>query len=619
MLVAESGYEDYDRYEECLEDKHEIFVTKKVQWLEDDTEDLSSLDSDNLYFNCPDNKHHERVNEKGTEIRQACLLVNDDEESILSEGEKSRDSKEIMQLLTETGSGQMLRRAAWLPSLQEVKLQLDLINQEKLFEAMGGGYNLVRCDGVLVEENGVYDTRNIPEGRVIDNWQDYYLKPRYISDNYQHYTNNTLNFQESPEVIDAEKVKGPYTERRIVQHNTRANIDPMEATKIEVKVGPSIKKKYAAGPGPKMATTVRIPFHQTAYPKEYNEEDYRRGQRWILSDGTESDFMHRIGEMIEIGPDGRDVKPDHPCGEDRSGVSQSTDDDQGDSTIPDRLQDGETSASGSLYCETLPEGFEAGSRRSPRLHPEPDLNDQSHTHSHNVSLSTGLCEWDREQRALRDQVRKEAYREMEAVSDAKSPVKRTRKKNEKSPEKPTMSPAREEIWKIMKNVRINDENLATKDNAMASLQRKVLRHRERLVEKGVKYYVNELMMKRIELMDPVARESMKELVSDSFYIIEGENGAWRVAEDRMKSQEEDNSEPRPFSTDELEEEFGNTNLMTTKLKDRRYHSDSSSPHSYPGLTAEQEYPWMSRDRARVEELRSAVETSNSAGHAASRD
>jgi hypothetical protein len=105
MLVAESGYEDYDRYEECLEDKHEIFVTKKVQWLEDDTEDLSSLDSDNLYFNCPDNKHYERVNEKGTEIRQACLLVNDDEGSILSEGEKSRDSKEIMQLLTETESG----------------------------------------------------------------------------------------------------------------------------------------------------------------------------------------------------------------------------------------------------------------------------------------------------------------------------------------------------------------------------------------------------------------------------------------------------------------------------------------------------------------------------------
>jgi hypothetical protein len=296
-------------------------MTRKVHWLDNsDLDDQSSVDSDNdRYLNRSNNKHTEAVAAAWAHPNETCLVITD-QGGYSSEDDESINSKEIRELLNDTLGAARLTKVAYMPTVNELKQHLDFIHQEKVFMAMGGGHTLVRCEGILVEENGPFDIRNVPTERVMDNWQDRYRSITQTT--YKpSYTNKTVSSSKGhlPKRLGTSGALKPYVDNKVAEINTKTNTSVMsekksERPKAKVNAGSYSSNKKM----PEMATTVRIPFYPKVYPEGYNKEDYKQGQRWVLADGTLSDYHHRIGEMIDIDENGRDVKPDHPCGDDRS-------------------------------------------------------------------------------------------------------------------------------------------------------------------------------------------------------------------------------------------------------------------------------------------------------------
>jgi hypothetical protein len=292
MLIAEGDYLDYDRYEDCGDEDHQIFVTRKVTWA-DDLEDSSSIESNNnTCINLDHNKPVTTVVESLPHPSEACLLVREDEDYSVGSVE-SRNSMETRDLLTSSKGALQLTKVQFLPSVEELKQQLDFVHQEKVFMSMGGGHNLVRCEGIL-EENGPFDIRSVPIERIIDNWQDLYLKdkdPAYSTHTYDSLTNSTttLTSQDTklPERAGTSRALGPYAANKEAEINVKINAYAAAAESRMSKVGPSIKpagekgSKVATKTVPK-ATTVGIPFHPRSYPPVYNTEDYKSGQKWIF-------------------------------------------------------------------------------------------------------------------------------------------------------------------------------------------------------------------------------------------------------------------------------------------------------------------------------------------------
>jgi hypothetical protein len=201
--------------------------------------------------------------------------------------------------------------------------------------------------------------------------------------------------------------------------------------------------------------------------------------------------------------------------------------------IPGEEGEEPSEASGSVYTEHLPEDFEAGTRKSPRFHTNAiPQQAAASTHLVNVSLATGLTEWEDEQATLKESVRVETYkRKGDSVNKNKSS-----KAGSKSPEKEAVIPAHEHIWGIMENVRLEEEKKwAAGSKQSDSLRRSVDRHRITLRKEGVAYYVNKLMMQKILTMDAESQRAIKEMVEERFKVVTigGDPRKWKVVSDDL--------------------------------------------------------------------------------------